>query len=102
MLLISPPASANNCDVDAMLEELQGQVTGPMDADQLTQARQILSRHCSEQLASAVAATEEAVRAETAQQTASVQDEEEPLTLFGIEFKKADEDSAGHDRLRKK
>lgn len=100
LLMASAHASASTCDVEVMLDELQSQVTGPLDADQLTSARQILSRHCSEQVASAVAATEQAVRAEP--QTASLEEEEKPLTLFGIEFKKAEEGSAGHDRLRKK
>lgn len=85
---------SQSCDVDGMLRDLQSQVTGPMTAEQLTKARRILGDYCSAEVAEAVAVTEETVRAE-------LTEEEEPLpTLFGIEFKKAGEDSKGLDRLR--
>lgn len=86
----------DGCDVDGMLRDLQSQVTGPLSAQQLTSARQILGDYCSAEVADAVAVTEETVRAEL------TEEEEPPPTLFGIEFRKADEDSKGHDRLRKR
>ena len=100
LLLISFSAHADalpaGCDVDSMLNDLQSQVTGPLSDEQLSSARRILGDHCSAELADAVAVTEESVRAEL------TVEEEPPPTLFGVEFRKADEDSKGHDRLRKR
>jgi hypothetical protein len=90
---------SQRCDVEGILRDLQSQVTGPLTAEQQTSARRVLGDYCSAEVAQAVAVTEENVRAEIAE----AQDEEEaPPTLFGIEFRKADEDSKGHDRLRKR
>lgn len=100
LLLISFSAHADvrpaGCDVDGMLSDLQSQVTGPLSDEQLSSARRILGDYCSAEVAEAVTVTEETVRAEL------TVEEEPPPTLFGIEFRKADEDSKGHDRLRKR
>lgn len=100
LVLASFPIHADTgrdgCDVDGMLRDLQSQVTGPLSNEQLSSARRILGDYCSAEVADAVAVTEETVRAEL------TVEEEAPPTLFGIEFKKADEDSKGHDRLRKR
>jgi hypothetical protein len=89
-------AGTQSCDVDGMLRDLQSQVTGQLSAQQLTSARRILGDYCSAEVADPVALTEQPVRAEL------TVEEEAPPTLFGIEFRKADEDSKGHERLRKR
>ena len=94
---LSSPAFG--CDVDEVLLELQEKVTGTLSTRQVADARGILEVYCqaevTEAVTVAVASTEESVRAEL------TEEEEPPPTLFGIEFRKADEDAAGHDRLKR-
>ncbi len=91
---------AFGCNVDDVLLELQNKVTGTLSTQQIADARSILEVYCqaevTEAVTVAVASTEETVRAELAE------DEEPPPTLFGIEFRSADEDAPGHDRLKKR
>lgn len=95
---------AFGCDVDGVLNELQNKVTGTLSTRQIADARGILEVYCQAEVedavtvavAAAVVDTEESVRAELAE------DEEPPPTLFGIEFRNADDDAPGHDRLRKR
>lgn len=88
--------AAPGCDVEQVLEALQDEVTGALSDQQLTSARRILGSYCRSEVELAVTTAEVAREAE-------LNDEADaPPTLFGIEFRKADEDAKGHDRLKKR
>jgi hypothetical protein len=83
------PARSAECGADEVLDRLQAEVTGALEPARLAQARALLQQYCVE-----------AVTEARAQATAAV--EEEVFEVFGIELRKADADSPGHNRLRKR
>jgi hypothetical protein len=87
------PARSAECGADEVLDRLQAEVTGALEPARLAQARALLQEYCGE-------AVTEARAEATAQATAAV--EEEVFEVFGIELRKADADSPGHNRLRKR
>jgi len=104
-VLIAPAGHADqtvspDCDVELVLEELQDEVTGPLSDEQVASARTLLGKYCRSEVEAAVTTAEVALEAEL---RAELNDEADPPpTLFGIEFRKADEDAKGHDRLKKR
>jgi hypothetical protein len=88
------------CSVEEVLSELQDKVTGTLSAEQLSNARKILQVHCQTEVDEAV--NEAVAMTEATAKTELAAEEESPPTLFGIEFRKADENSKGHDRLNKR
>jgi hypothetical protein len=86
--------SAESCDIDATLARLQSEVTGQLNADQVRDARVILGGLCSEVEQAAIEEVQAAVDAQ--------KKEDETVTIFGVEIRKADSDSKGNERLRKR
>ena len=104
-VLIAPAGHADqtaspDCDAKQVLEELQDEVTGPLSEQQLASARIILNSYCRSEVDLAIATAEVAPEAELGAEPSEEADA--PPTLFGIEFRKADEDAKGHDRLKKR
>jgi len=91
------------CGADALLQQLKD-VKPPLSAVQLDQARTILQAHCAQTRPDNVAHDVHQVAPETDPPVASAAAEpgdDAPPTLFGIEFRKADKNSKGHERLKK-
>lgn len=76
--LVSVPARATECDTQGALERLQTEVVGELNEQQAERAREILASLC------APPKTEETTK------------------LFGVEIRPAEEDSKGHERLRRR
>lgn len=79
-----------NCEVEAAVAQLESEVIGPMDAKQRQDTRRILLALCG-----GTSGTDTASAPATEQL-----DEPASTKLFGIEMKRADEDSRGHERLK--
>ena len=76
------------CDVEPALARLQQEVTGTLTHGEQERARLILADLC--------------VSLPTESPTGTpVSQEAETTRILGIEFRKADPDSKGHDRLKK-
>ncbi len=98
----SPAAFA--CDPKAVLAHLEQNVLGTLEAKDRQEALSILAQYCSEQSEAetvrAAVPVADAEGAAPASQHAAA--DEEPAQLFGIEFRKAEPDAKGYDRLKKR
>jgi hypothetical protein len=101
-------ARAEVCDVDQVLERLQSEALGALSEEQQTRAREVLAGFCGgmisespRRVVSTADPTEEAVSL-AAGDSREAEEPEETLKVLGVEFQKADEDSRGHERLKKK
>ncbi len=89
LLVIAKPASADCLSrVDAIQEQIQETVTGPLSEDQSTQLWILLTDLCGNEGESVSASTGEG--------------EDESVNVLGLEIKKAGPDSRGRERLKKK
>ena len=95
----SAGAAADSCDVEQALLALETDVVGSLTQEQRSDARQILNNLCGTIMIEE--STVQASAADNASDKAS-DTEEDNKALFGIEFRRADEDSKGHDRLKKR
>ena len=76
--LISLQAIAAECDAQAALERLQTEVVGELNEQQAVRAREILGSLCAPP------------------------NKEDTNELFGVELRPAEEDSKGHERLKRR
>ena len=117
-LLLAAAPTTQACDVEAALGDLERRVVGTLDADQQATARAILQSLCR----SATSQAEDgAVHAANTKQIAEVEDERErghaadgpsdahedgeaaaSSSAGGVKFRKADADSKGNERLKRK
>ncbi len=81
--------------MEQALAALQSDVVGPLTQQQSSAARRILNHLCE-------TATPQAKPERAADATQDSPVKADDKGLFGIEFRRADEDSKGHDRLKKR
>lgn len=93
-------AFAVSCDIDGVLAALEKDVVGDLSAEQRAQARPILLALCDEDAAAAATGAGEGAQSTEAAPDSDTDDASN--SIFGIEFRRADEDSKGHDRLKKR
>lgn len=101
-------ASAEVCDVDQVLQRLQSEVLGALSEEQQTRAREVLGEFCGGMISESprrVVSTADPTEEAASKAPGELQEAEESegtLKVLGVEFQKADEDSRGHERLKKK
>ncbi len=76
--LVAGQAIAAECDTQAVLEHLQAEVVGELNEQQAARAREILASLCAPPK------------------------KDDTTELFGIELRPAEEDSKGHERLKRR
>lgn len=76
--LVAGQAIAAECDTQAALERLQSEVVGELNEQQAERAREILASLCAPPK------------------------KEDTTKLFGVELRPAEEDSKGHERLKRR
>jgi hypothetical protein len=101
-------AWAEVCDVDEVLGRLQSEALGPLSEEQQARAREVLAGFCGgmtsespRRVVSAADPTEEPAPTD-AGDVPEAEKSEGTVKVLGLEFQKADEDSRGHERLKKK
>ena len=92
---LSAGAAADSCDVEQALLALEADVVGSLTQEQRSDARHILNNLCG-----TIMIEESTVQASAANKASDSEDDNKGL--FGIEFRRADEDSKAHDRLKKR
>ena len=90
LLYVGSSLRAETCDAEHVLERLHNEVLGELDQRERTRVREILQEFCGE------------VRVETRETVARERKAAETTEGFGIEIRKADPDSRGHERLKKR
>ncbi len=100
---------ADYCEgrVQAAMTEMQEQRTSPVGGAERDSMQQALMSLCADALQAGNGRTPVAARPDVPQgsdlpQDDAAEEETENPSLFGIEFKKADKDSAGNERLKRK
>lgn len=76
--LAAGQAIAAECDTQAVLERLQAEVVGELNEQQAARALEILGSLCAPPI------------------------EEDTTNFFGVELRPAEEDSKGHERLKRR
>lgn len=101
--LLACTAAAESCDqrAAAALEALQADVVGELTADDALRAGAILRTLCAEDVTGADRRLQ-TIPASERSGSDSLQSEPEPVTIFGVEVRKAPRDSKGNERLRRK
>lgn len=101
-------ARAEVCDVEEVLARLQSEALGALSEEAQARARMVLEGFCGgmisespRRVVSAAEPTQEAAPP-AAGEVPETGESEETLKVLGVEFQKADEDSRGHERLKKK
>jgi len=97
---------ADYCEarVQAAMEEMLDQRASPVGRAERDSIQQALMSLCADAMQAAAGQTPVAAGTDLPQDDAVAEEAEEAenSTLFGIEFKKADKDSAGNERLKRK
>ena len=100
---------ADYCEgrVQAAMTQMQEQLTSPVGGAERDSMQQALMSLCADALQAGGGQTPMAARSDAPQgpdlpQDDVAEEETENSSLFGIEFKKADKDSAGNERLKRK
>ena len=78
LTFLALPVAADECDIEDALERLQTEVVGVLDPEKVDRARKILTSLCTPPK------------------------EAESTQVLGVELRPADEDSKGHERLKRR
>lgn len=101
-------ARAEVCDVEEVLERLQADALGPLPEEEQVRARKVLTGFCGGIISETprrVVSTDDPAQEQPAPEPGGAPDAEESdrsLKVLGVEIQRAEEDSRGHERLKKK